>query len=498
MRIARPLLAIRMSPPAGFPIRPHAAAAADRYCRLFPEASSSAQQKMTVEALEKLAQSMRSDKTLIPIGISQGHAPPAAALTYFGQFVDHDLTFDSTPVREAGCCEPIYTINHRTPWLDLDHLYGDGPRSSRHHYLYESDDASFRIGHSPCGGEPFDVPFTYDGRLALADERNGENVILRQIHAMFLKLHNAAVRELEATLPPRERFDRARDRVRWQYQWLIRNWYLPQICHPEVYDAVVNNEDHRIDWSYDGFAIPIEFSVAAMRFGHSMVRPGYQLQGEGEFHPLPKLFGARNNRPLDASLKIDWSFFAGEDVTASAAEIDITMAEPLFKLPDEHIDLYVRNSAPHPPHALHLRTLTRGAAMRLPTGQQVRDALGEADIATPAREYKFDPWLRFGSLHEHTQLFLVPILLEAQLDPGLPATPALKWESGFGATLGKLGSRLIAEVIDASLRLDPTSFVRRKETPKPWTNPYDPNGDKVLVESLEHIALVAGLGRPSL
>jgi Animal haem peroxidase len=481
-------------------IRPYAPAAADRYCRLFAEASAETQQKMTAEALGKLAQSMRGDETPIPSDCQQGHAPPAAAVTYFGQFVDHDLTLDSTPLREAGCCEPEYTINHRTPWLDLDHLYGDGPLSSRHHHLYESDDASFRIGHSPWGGEPFDVPFTYDGRLALVDERNGENIILRQIHAMFLKLHNAAVRDLPTTLPPCERFDRARDRVRWQYQWLVRNWYLPQICHPDVYDAVINRGDRRIDWGDDGFAIPVEFSVAAMRFGHSMVRPGYQLQEDGAFFPLPELFGGQNNRPLEPKLKIDWLFFVGEDITASAAEIDTTISEPLFELPDEHIDLYVRTPIPHPPPALALRTLKRGAAMRLPTGQQVRDALVEADIPAPTPEYKDDPWqpLRDRDLHKDTPLWYY-ILLEAQLEPGLPPTPSHPWISGFGTTLGKLGSRLVAEVIEASLRLDPASFVRQKEgaTLEPWTNPNDPDGAKIQVKSLQDVALAAGLVRPS-
>lgn len=451
---------------------------------------------MTADALEKLAGLMSGDETPIPINCQLGHVPPAAAVTYFGQFVDHDLTLDSTPLREAGCCEPIYTINYRAPWLDLDHLYGDGPRSSRHHYLYESDDASFRIGHSPCGG-PFDVPFTHDGRLALADERNGENIILRQIHAMFLGLHNAAVRELSPTLPPRERFDRARDRVRWQYQWLVRNWYLPQICHPDVYDAVINQGDHRIDWSQDGFAIPVEFSAAAMRFGHSMVRPGYRLRNGGKVFPLAKLFGVQNNRALDSSLRIDWSFFAGDDTTASAAPIDTTITEALFKLPDEHIDLYVRTSMPHPPQALPVRTLTRGAAMRLPTGQQVRAALGEADIPAPTFDYKIDPWqaLRDAGLDQDTPLWYY-VLLEAQLDPGLPSTQAHPWVSGFGTTLGKVGSRLVAEVIDASLYFDPTSFVRRKETPKPWTNPDDPDGDKIHVTLLKHVALVAGLAGP--
>src|SRR3954469_13493502 len=112
-----------MAPPDRNLIRPHAATiAADRYCRLFPEASLSAQERMTPEALQKLADSMRPTKGPRPRTERPGHAPSAAAVTYFGQFVDHDLTMDTTPLREAGWSEPIYTINHRTPWLDLDHL----------------------------------------------------------------------------------------------------------------------------------------------------------------------------------------------------------------------------------------------------------------------------------------------------------------------------------------------------------------------------------------
>jgi hypothetical protein len=138
-------------------IQPHAPAAPDRYCRLLPEALALTQKKMTPEALEKLAWSMHSNEAPIPVDLQQGHAPPPIAVTYFGQFVDHDLTFDSTPLRDAGSCEPIYTVNNRTPWLDLDHLYGDGPRSSRHAHLYQPDNASFRIGESAPGEEPFDI-----------------------------------------------------------------------------------------------------------------------------------------------------------------------------------------------------------------------------------------------------------------------------------------------------------------------------------------------------
>jgi Animal haem peroxidase len=402
---------------------------------------------------------------------------------------------DTTPLREAGTSEPIYTINHRTPWLDLDHLYGDGPCSKRHHHLYESDDASFRLGPCPNGGEPFDVPFTYEGRIALADERNAENIILRQIHAMFLKLHNVAVRDLPKSMSPRERFDRARQRVLWQYQWLVRNWYLLEICHQEVYDAVFEDDDRRIDWSQGGFAIPVEFSVAAMRFGHSMVRSEYQLRNEGKLLPLADLFGMRNNRALERGLKIEWEFFTGwrpgSRPRANANAIDTVIAKPLFELPDEHIDLYVRTPMPHPPPALALRTLHRGVAIRLPTGQEIADVLGIDRIPTPP---DFEPWgwLQSAGLDEHTPLWFY-LLLEAEFGPGLAdGTRRKRKNGGFGQTLGKLGSRLVAEVIHASLEYDPSSFVRRRPTMplEPWKTP---DGNQIEVKSLTDVAKVAGV-----
>ena len=65
--------------------------------------------------------------------------------------------------------------------------------------------------------------------------------------------------------------------MQWQYQWLVRHDFLKQICQPDIYNAVVENGQCTIDWNTDGFSIPVEFSQAAFRFGHSMVRPDYTL-----------------------------------------------------------------------------------------------------------------------------------------------------------------------------------------------------------------------------
>ena len=97
------------------------------------------------------------DQTPIPLPLLIPHPPPVAALTYFGQFVDHDMTFNATPLRDAGICEPHEIVNHRTPWLDLDSLYGDGPESPRHGAFYKSDGASLRLGSALFRGVSFDV-----------------------------------------------------------------------------------------------------------------------------------------------------------------------------------------------------------------------------------------------------------------------------------------------------------------------------------------------------
>jgi hypothetical protein len=136
---------------------------------------------------------------------------------------------------------------------------------------------------------------------------------------------------------------------------------------------------------------------------------------------------------------------------------------------------------PPPLDGLALRTLIRGAAVGLATGQQVRDAMGEGPISVAPPEYKTDPWdaLHKVGLAQETPLWHY-ILLEAQLDC-------------VGATLGKMGSRIVAEVIDASLWFDPTSFLRRqgpKWTPEAWTMP---DGKLTEIKSLKDVARVAAV-----
>src|SRR4051812_1868616 len=194
----------------------------------------------------------------------EGTHTPRIGFTYFGQFLGHDLTHDATPLG-GPYAAPEQTPNFRTPVFDLDHVYGNGPVGSP--YLYEGEEGAetFKIGQTIPGNYPRDLPIGHDRILIgdLADKRNLDNLLLRQLHVLFLKFHNEAVRQLrenpdlagsagvpdEGTL-----FERARRLVCWHYQWIIRHDYLPRVVHTGVWKHRFNRAPGK------AFAVPIEFS----------------------------------------------------------------------------------------------------------------------------------------------------------------------------------------------------------------------------------------------
>lgn len=471
-------------------IRPQTPSAPNRYSRLF----SPVEPPFDANAMARLGCSM--DKVLP----SKRDPRILAGYTYFGQFIDHDLTRDDTDLDKAGELAPCETENHRTPWLDLDHLYGNGPCSPTHRHLYEDDGASFRLGKICVNGEPFDLPLDTTEMPQLADNRNKENMIVRQVHVMFLKLHNAAVKELPAKLPAQERFRRARDRVCWQYQWLVRHDFLLTICDRDVYNDIIENHRCLIDWSAHGFSIPVEFSQAAFRFGHSLVRDSYILNlsptgAPPSPHPgvsLEELFrSAYEAKPLSVNRHVDWNRFLGgyAGKTSSAfvgrhefaALIDTSIAKPLFNLPPSTIRPFVENLAPKETKELPVRTLDRGAKTGLATGQYVAEKFGVAPLT-------FDPtcdsWnvLERLDLKDRTPLWYY-VLLEAEVQHD-------------GGSLGTVGSRLVAEVIEGSLRADPGSFLSQNHSewvPPPWIGP---KGKPIAIKTLLDLAAVVGFATP--
>ena len=227
-----------------------------------------------------------------------------AGYTYFGQFVDHDLTFDNTSSLNPADMglKSRQPSNLRTPRFDLDSLYGDGPDAQP--FMYGSDGASLlfkdgnvnKTGDFPGQAEQ-DLLRSPNGRAIIGDKRNDENVIVGQIQLLFVRYHNAVVKSLKAADPNligTALFEKARNEVRWTYQTIVVEDFLPRIVRAEVLADLQHaksreeREHHYILYTeVKRSNLPREFVVAAYRYGHSAVRQGYRLNTQTSLNIFP-------------------------------------------------------------------------------------------------------------------------------------------------------------------------------------------------------------------
>ena len=388
-----------------------------------------------------------------------------AGYTYLAQFVDHDITFDPTS-KLQGDNDPDALVNFRTPRFDLDSLYGSGPKDQPFLYDWSAQVApgvKLLVGSNAGDGAlTYDLPRNEQGRALIGDARNDEHLIIAQLHLLFIRFHNKVVDEVldeKPGLRDMALFEEAQRIVRHHYQWIVMHDFLPRIVGRKT--AAAARARRRFYKCEDAPFIPFEFSAAAYRFGHSMVRADYmpnrhvkepvQIFVEGD-HPgeLEHLGGFRR---LPVALTIDWSFFFAlaahrpphTDRPQQSRLIDTNLAPGLFRLP-AGVDPQRR--------ALPELNLRRGRALKLPSGFDVACAMGverltEDDLnvvdVSPARER--DALLRAPPLWYY-------VLCEA--------------ESRFGGShLGPVGGGIVAEVLVGLLEADPSSYLRVEPAWKP-------------------------------
>jgi hypothetical protein len=432
----------------------------------------------------------------------EGTLSPRVGYTYFGQFLGHDLTHDTTPL-EGPYADPEETPNYRTPSFDLDHIYGGGPEKSP--FLYEGEEGAetFKIGATAPTGYRRDLPVERGMVLIsdLQDTRNLDNLILRQLHVVFLKFHNEAVRQLDANYPaitgveslgPGTLFERAQRLVRWHYQWIIRHDFLPRIVHTDVW----NYQGRRVPWHprpEQSYAVPIEFSLAAFRFGHSMVRNNYRLNCRQKRVLIGELMAlGQMASPIPDDYLIEWgAFFDGlptSGPTASSNFIDTSVSLALHGLSPSTIRLSNRLEPPDPSN-LPVRTLLRGARAGLPSGQEVADAL------LARGRIKSGNCLTTSQLTEDTCNHSGTILREIGLEQNTPLFYYLLKEAELtvgGFALGPIGSLIVSDVIRGALEADPDSYIS-SVGPK-WELPSwrFPSGSRRSINSLIRIVQLIG------
>jgi hypothetical protein len=410
-----------------------------------------------------------------------------AGTTFVGQFIDHDVTFD-TVSRLGVRAEPTRTRNARVPTLDLDSVYGGGPFVSPQ--LYEqSYRAKLRI---ESGGRFEDVPRNPDGSAIIADPRNDENLVISGLQSAFIKFHNNMV-ELVKTLRLADSRDTidvfrvARDQTRWHYQTMITSQFLPQVIGQQRLDDI-----RRYRRYYrPGFGrayMPVEFQTGTYRMGHSMVRPSYRANftGQPAGKPnAPQFFGfifdpAQEQVPDSEDLRggsrsprrfIGWPTFFdfGDGNVRRNKLLDIKLSTPLFRLP-----LFTIASG-DPPTSLAERNLLRHLTWSLPSGQTLASVMGvsrlssselaETGIGSISSRFLTSTPLWFYILHE-----------------------AFKREGG--QRLGAVGGRVVGEVLIGLIEADPSSVSQQ-----PGWRPLIPvrQAGRVLMQDILDFAGVSGV-----
>ncbi|MGY1659885.1 heme peroxidase family protein [Geodermatophilus sp. SYSU D00705] len=374
-----------------------------------------------------------------------------AGYIYLGQFIDHDMTLDTTPLTEQEY-DPRGVTNYDTPRFDLASVYGKGPVLSPE--LYDPARPGYLRVNDHDGVH--DLPRDDTGAAYLGDPRNDENLIVAQLHAVFLRMHNK-LRDEGKT------FEQAQQELRWNFQWLIVNDFLTRIVGGEVVRSkIAQRRGGPIEFVGKFYKprdrqrpyMPIEHSGAAYRFGHSMIRAEYEVQ---DLRTVP-IFAQegyqdlRGHRPVPADLWIDWNYFfdipgmSAPDDRNMARKIDTHLSLPLTKLPPTVV-------APTAGAIVSLieRNLLRGKRLGLPAGQDVATAIGAKKVYTNAELGLTEPgWGGKAPLWFY-------ILKESELLGG--------------NRLGPVGATIVAEVILGLLACDPTSYFNAKPTYTPSAGP---------------------------
>jgi hypothetical protein len=405
--------------------RPSDVVGARSYARLFPEVPAFSADEAFLYALGRGGGVCDcGDGTDEPGSESQ----VAAGWPIFGQFVAHDITGDrSAPTVHADVGR---LRNARTPQLNLESLYGDGPTG--HPFLYQREDpAKFLLASE--GG---DLPRNAEGIAIVGDPRDDSHMLVSQFHLAMLKVHNAFVDHARgAGVPESRMFDEAAAETRRSYHWIVLHEFLPTLVGQATVDEVLANRQPHFAPEREPF-IPLEFADAAYRYGHCQIRHRYRVNQQTEPVPLfPDLLGFR---PVPAECRVDWSlFFDAPDRTTAqrAKKIDGKLVGSLIQLPvavtgECEIDEY---------HSLAVRDLQRGQGVGLPSGESLARYLGIEPLRPEEVGLGSTNW------RGETPLWYY-ILREADARAG-------------GNRLGPLGGRIVAEVLIGLLRADPTSIL---------------------------------------
>lgn len=400
--------------------------------------------------------------------------------TYVGQLLTHDISQDKD-TKLGKRFDPDTIKNHSTPWIDLDILYDYAGKQAERD---PADPAKLLLGNDL--GNERDFARDAKGRALIPDQRNDQNNNLSQLAAVMIQFHNVEVDRLRDASPGSDDemiFDQARASTLAHWQAVVLTEFLPTFVETDLIDDIMNNGPKVYT---DGMAkegiVPVEFSVGAFRFGHSIIRGRYTLNDNEEadrvrLFPLsPKELDRSlvGHRPIPEERQIDWDRFFDFETSIQgdldddedqfkglqvSRKIDRFLARPVLRIPE-----FLMLGRPVPEELLKEQlipdrnilslaslNLQRAKALGLPSGQAIAASMGVTPISNaemglcekgkPCTEWGYE-WQQ----DDDQAPFFLYILEEARLQSD-------------GEKLGAVGGRIVAEVIIGLLRADPSSIL---------------------------------------
>lgn len=377
-----------------------------------------------------------------------------AGFTFFTQYFIHDLTY--RVAQQASTDELLGPDQPEPSSLRLQSLYGPGPEMAPHLYaFYDHNYFSGRLLDSPAGTKQ-DLPRNRQGRALIADPRNTENVVLAQLHLGLLRFHNAMVDHIaDSGTYGGALFTRAKRQVRWHYQWVLLNDFLPQIAGQQAVGAALARD---FSSSGDPHALSLEVAQGVLRYVYSQVRLKYRINDNAQVTLVPAETTSdtllrHHSQSIPSRLEIDWArFFDLSDTPTQPSKLIDTKITPAF------LDLPLIEDPRPARRSVAVRFFLQGKRAGLPSGEAVARALGNPETLPNTSA------LRKLGLQATPLLYY--ILAEAEH----------QYEQSQEDRLGPVGGQLLAEAVIRLLRADPQSYLNAHPNFEPASEFTDADG----------------------
>jgi len=244
------------------------------------------------------------------------------------------------------------------------------------------------------------------------------------LHVLFTEFHNRMVDHLRATGGPQKVFAAARRAVIWHYQWLIIHEFLGKMIDPSTFNRLLKDPPRFYTWPGP---LPLEFTGAAFRTGHSQTRDLNRINENTE----KKLFDLGFFTAMEEYVDWRYLFDFGCGRVQFARPLDVRIGRSFHRLP------FVK-SKDVKEQSLPFRNIRRGVGYGLPSGEKVAMRLGLDPLTVPLTEKLCTAGtpLWYYILHEAEML-------------------------GHGEYLGPVGGTILGECFLTIMRHDDESYLKR-------------------------------------